>query len=211
MLATSYSDINVTEPEIIESESIPDIVCVSEEDGVFFNTSLAQDRRLRRVIYDKIIKAKNHLPGGLTFMIYEAYRPRARQIELWDLVREKIRAENAGASEADLDILCSQLIANPYHVGSGHQFGCAVDITLCTLSGEPLDMGTQMQEFCAKTETDSSLISKEQKENRAVLKTALEMQGLVNYPPEWWHYSYGDRLWAILTNHHRTHYGVLPF
>jgi len=23
--------------------------------------------------------------------------------------------------------------------------------------------------------------------------------GLVNYPTEWWHWSYGDRYWALMT------------
>ena len=35
--------------------------------------------------------------------------------------------------------------------------------------------------------------------HRAVLRTALEGAGLVNYPTEWWHWSFGDRYWAVVT------------
>ena len=31
--------------------------------------------------------------------------------------------------------------------------------------------------------------------------------GLVNYPTEWWHWSYGDRYWALLTGAPAALYG----
>jgi hypothetical protein len=31
--------------------------------------------------------------------------------------------------------------------------------------------------------------------------------GLVNYPTEWWHWSYGDRYWALLTGADHAIYG----
>jgi hypothetical protein len=32
---------------------------------------------------------------------------------------------------------------------------------------------------------------------RDVLATAMSAAGLVNYPAEWWHSSYGDQYWAF--------------
>jgi zinc D-Ala-D-Ala dipeptidase len=32
-------------------------------------------------------------------------------------------------------------------------------------------------------------------------------EGLVNYPTEWWHYSYGDRYWALATGAAAALYG----
>jgi D-alanyl-D-alanine dipeptidase len=29
----------------------------------------------------------------------------------------------------------------------------------------------------------------------------------VNYPTEWWHWSFGDRYWAYATGAGRSHYG----
>ena len=31
--------------------------------------------------------------------------------------------------------------------------------------------------------------------------------GLVNYPTEWWHWSYGDRYWALVTGAAHALYG----
>ena len=28
----------------------------------------------------------------------------------------------------------------------------------------------------------------------------MKKAGFVNYPPEWWHWSYGDRYWAAALN-----------
>jgi len=35
--------------------------------------------------------------------------------------------------------------------------------------------------------------------NRQLLCQVLSSVGLVNYPTEWWHWSYGDRYWALST------------
>jgi len=43
--------------------------------------------------------------------------------------------------------------------------------------------------------------------NRATLIAALTAVGLVNYPTEWWHWSYGDRYWAYTTGVPAARYG----
>jgi D-alanyl-D-alanine dipeptidase len=202
----------INEPRLIESENPPDLITISEADGVFFNEAFSQDRRLRRVVYEQVLAARRHLPDSLTFMIYEAYRPRARQVTLWEGIWTQMKEAHPQASDGELTALCDNFVANPHGVGSGHQFGCAVDITLCSKDGKNiLDMGTALQEFCSRTQTISVEISPEQTKNRALLRDSLEAEGLINYPSEWWHFSYGDRLWAILTGRAQTMYGLLPF
>jgi D-alanyl-D-alanine dipeptidase len=39
----------------------------------------------------------------------------------------------------------------------------------------------------------------EARHNREVMAAALSEAGFVNYPTEWWHWSYGDRYWALAT------------
>jgi D-alanyl-D-alanine dipeptidase len=108
----------------------------------------------------------------------------------------------------------SRWIANPYTHGSGHQTGAAVDLTLVEIdeSGSEvreLDMGTKMQEFNARTLTQNPLVTADQRENRELLLKAMEDAGFVNYPEEWWHFSYGERLWAELTGASETKYAAL--
>lgn len=201
------------EPAIIESETPPLLVDAAPgNDGILFNDKFSADRRLRQAVYDRIKKAAAHLPENLTFMIYEAYRPRARQIALWNEIMEKVKQSYPQADDGELALRCNTFIANPYKVGSGHQFGCAVDITLFdTKTGREADMGCGVQEFCGRCKTDTPLITPDQRANRDLLRGALHREGLVNYPPEWWHFSYGDRQWAIQLNRAETLYGVLPF
>ncbi|GAA0656641.1 hypothetical protein GCM10009548_24160 [Streptomyces malaysiensis subsp. malaysiensis] len=42
-------------------------------------------------------------------------------------------------------------------------------------------------------------LSERARENRAIMIEALSSAGMVNYPTEWWHWSYGDRYWAWST------------
>lgn len=56
------------------------------------------------------------------------------------------------------------------------------------------------------TYTYSKSISETAKKNRQILIQSMEQVGFINYPPEWWHWSYGDRYWAFM-NHCEAIYG----
>ena len=97
-------------------------------------------------------------------------------------------------------------IADPDGIGSGHQTGAALDLTLCK-DGKELDMGTSyLDTNNPKTPTFSKGLTKQQLKNRSVLYFLMSFAGLANYPLEWWHYSYGEQEWAVITNHKRTLY-----
>ncbi|MEV6982635.1 M15 family metallopeptidase [Sphaerisporangium sp. NPDC051017] len=57
--------------------------------------------------------------------------------------------------------------------------------------------------------TASTSISTEAAGRRHVLGEALEAAGLVNYPTEWWHWSYGNRYWAYVTGASAARYGPM--
>jgi D-alanyl-D-alanine dipeptidase len=92
-----------------------------------------------------------------------------------------------------------------------HSTGGAVDLTLSTEDGVELDMGTPVDatpEVSANAcFTAARGISELARENRCILALALDLAGLVNYPTEWWHWSYGDRYWALLTGADHAVYG----
>ena len=94
-------------------------------------------------------------------------------------------------------------------VGGGHQTGGAVDLGLCDNEGRELDMGTQYREHTPKTVTKCKLLSEEQRSNRAILLKAMRRAGFVNYPAEWWHFCYGDKMWAAYSNRKIAVYGEL--
>ncbi|MCX6709655.1 MAG: dipeptidase, partial [Candidatus Woesearchaeota archaeon] len=75
--------------------------------------------------------------------------------------------------------------------------GGAVDITICDSKRRQMDMGSEI-DFFPENLSAREKISAIAKRNRALLKRCLEKQGFVNYPLEWWHWSYGDVYWAAV-------------
>lgn len=74
---------------------------------------------------------------------------------------------------------------------SSHSRGGAVDLTLALVStGKELEMGTAFDFFDSLSNTDSPLISAEQKKNRQLLKRLMVGAGFKNFDQEWWHYSF---------------------
>jgi len=58
-----------------------------------------------------------------------------------------------------------------------------------------LDFGGPMKGMSGMAPT-AWPVSAEIRKNRDLLVDLLHNVGMVNYPDEWWHFSYGDRLWA---------------
>lgn len=185
--------------EIIESEAEPNLVQISEADGFFLNPRVANDFRVRATIYERLKHARAALPQGYAFMVFEGFRPRSRQLVLWDNVMTRLRTEYPELDGDALSELATRWVSSPHGFGSGHQAGAAVDITLCTDRGDELFMGTAVQEFGPLTATEAPGLDPQVKARRFMLRRALEANGVVNYPDEWWHFSYGDRLWAEVT------------
>jgi len=183
-----------------EMENPPDLVDMASVGDFFFCRKFASEFRLRRVVCEKIAAAEKRLPVNCRFILFEAFRPRQRQIELWDDIMLKLRGQHPDWSEEQYRIEAERFVANPHGFGSGHQAGAAVDISLCSETGQPYFMGTEVQEFNAKTKSENHLINEQEASFRKLLRDALEAEGIINYPEEWWHFSYGDRLWAEVTS-----------
>ena len=69
-------------------------------------------------------------------------------------------------------------------------------------------MGTQHSELSAKTRTNSTRLTIQENKNRHILLHALNKVGFKNYPAEWWHHSYGDRMWAAYSGKRKCIYGI---
>jgi len=197
-----FDDSQLFEPDyIVEIENPVRLSQVNEKDGIFFNDRYTKDRRMRSYNYELLKKAKAALPLGYNFIVYEGYRSRADQIKVWNQIIEQRKKENPSMDPDSEEFLtlCNLVVANPYRQGSGHQTGAAMDISLVNDSGIEYDMGGIVRGFGEEAPFYSQCISVEARKNRMILKTALESVGFICYPTEWWHYSFGDRLWARMT------------
>lgn len=118
---------------------------------------------------------------GYHLLIYDAARPNSVQQILWDEIKVPERQK-------------PQYVADP-KIGSIHNFGCAVDLTVSNEKGVPLDMGTLYDFFgsLAYPRMESQMLAqgkltKAQLANRQILRQAMTQVGFRQNTTEWWHY-----------------------
>lgn len=155
----------------------------------------------RREIGKKLLKVQALLPSGIKLIVKECYRPMSVQKGFWERYSSALTAKFPNWSEEEIYTECSKLVA-PIEVAP-HTTGGAVDLTLADASGKWLDMGTEFNASPLETQNATYInaenITEFAKQNRKLLVDAMIAVGFVNYPTEWWHWSYGDKYWALLT------------
>lgn len=166
---------------------------------------------LRSELVSRLLDAQSKLPDDLRLLVIEGFRPRAAQLAIFTGYREELRALHPRWSPERLLTETSKFVS-PVEVAP-HSTGGAVDLTLCTADGVELDLGTAVDATPVSSGdacfTRASTIPERARANRRLLGDALGSAGLVNYPTEWWHWSYGDRYWALLTGAPAARFGPL--
>lgn len=164
---------------------------------------------LRQGVLDRLLAAQAQLPDGLRLPFVEGYRPPALQRHYFERYAAELRAPHP-QWPADSILTAASRYVSPPEVAP-HSAGAAVDLTLADAAGCELDLGTPMNADPEQSDgaccTDAIGITAEARAHRAVLGEALGAAGLVNYPTEWSHWSYGDRYWALATGAPAAVYG----
>ncbi|MFC8370592.1 M15 family metallopeptidase [Streptomyces sp. NPDC057239] len=166
---------------------------------------------LRRGVLERLVRAQERLPDGLRFLVVEGYRPPALQRRYFEKYAKRLRAEQPGWSDEQVRSAASRFVSPPDI--APHSAGATVDLTLADADGRELDLGTPMnatpEESAGACYTDAPGISGQARTHREILGRALTAAGLVNYPTEWWHWSFGDRYWALITGAASACYGPI--
>ena len=173
----------------------------------------------RKSVAEKLLKAKEDLPNGYSFLIFDAWRPICVQQRLWNYYRQDIKNKNPELNDEELDFKTSFFISKPsYDIWhpSLHNTGGAIDLTIVDDKGKMLNMGTKFDEFCDRTWTNHYEMytnDEEIRNNRRLLYEIMTKNGFVNLPSEWWHYEYGGKFWAYFNNTDALYKGQLqlPF
>lgn len=186
------------------------LVDIRNDHDFYFSEQLLQQKEifLRRSVAQKLKAASQQLPKGIKFKIYSAYRSLELQQQKWEERLKQNHLKFPQLDDKELETLTRGQIADPRKGFGGHQTGGAVDITLCTVDGKALDMGSKIGDHNDFTATDSKYLSDIQRKNRKLLQEVLLQQGFINYPAEWWHFSYGDRMWAAYSDKKQCVYGL---
>jgi len=166
---------------------------------------------VRAELADRLAGAQDLLPRGIRLHVVEGHRPVADQLAIIARYSAEVCAAHPGISARDLDRLVSRFVA-PLEVAP-HVAGAAVDLTLVDACGEQLDLGTAVD--ATPEQSDGACyfaadgISPDARAHRRLLAAVLTPAGLVNYPTEWWHWSFGDRYWALAVGAPAALYGSL--
>ena len=136
----------------------------------------------------KAQKRLQQLRPDLCLKVYDAARPMAIQQKMWNKVKGTPKYF---------------YVSNPAHGGGLHNYGLAVDLTLCTLKGDTLDMGTKIDYMGAAAHIDnesqlvaSRRISKQAQRHRELLRKVMRYAGFKPLRTEWWHFNYCSRAQA---------------
>ena len=133
----------------------------------------------------KAQKRLKQLRPELSLKIYDAARPMHIQQKMWNKVKN-----------TSMKIY----VSNPAHGGGLHNYGLAVDITLCDAKGDSLPMGTKIDHLgvAAHIDQESQLvdkgtISKRAQQNRQLLRQVMRYAGFKPLRTEWWHFNFKSR------------------
>ncbi|WP_026425678.1 M15 family metallopeptidase [Actinokineospora inagensis] len=156
----------------------------------------------------RLTLARSALPAGVDLRVVEGYRSAADQQAIINEYRGELRSLHPDADEVELTRLYSRFVA-PMAVAP-HVAGAAVDLTLVDADGVDLWLGTKIDDTPERSGGACFFhadVDDEARRNRTLLARVLGEAGLVNYPTEWWHWSYGDRYWALMTGARHALYG----
>ena len=145
-----------------------------------------EDNFLNKVVYDcaecylrlktvkaLIVAAELFEKDGYKIKLFDCYRSLDVQKKMWQIVDNP------------------SYVANP-KIGSVHNRGKAVDLTLVDAHGNELDMGTAFDSFSPTAGHNYKRLSKKILKNRFYLKSIMIQSGFAPLSSEWWHYNLND-------------------
>jgi D-alanyl-D-alanine dipeptidase len=141
---------------------------------------------LQKDVAERLAKCQKYLSSidtSLHLLIYDAVRPLSVQWKMWnalDSIPPKRRV---------------LFVSNPIN-RSIHNYGAAVDLTICTSNGTILDMGAGYDDIrkiaypsLEKQFIASGELSSEHIRNRDLLRKVMKAGNFRQLPSEWWHFN----------------------
>jgi D-alanyl-D-alanine dipeptidase len=145
--------------------------------GPFNKAFLHKDAAVK---FKKAIGLLKKEKPGWSFIIFDALRPHSVQWIMWDKVKDTPQRKYVANAE----------------IGSPHNYGMAVDLSLLDEKGMEIDMGTGFDSFSEVSEPKleekflkEGKLTQNQLENRMILRRAMTGAGFLQLSHEWWHYN----------------------
>lgn len=117
----------------------------------------------------------------LSLIVFDACRPMRIQQKMWDKVK---------------GTAVEFYVSNPARGGGLHNYGMAVDISICNAKGDTLTMGTKVDHMSSLSHIDgeSELVQRKKlsasaRQNRILLRKVMREAGFKPLRTEWWHFN----------------------
>jgi len=120
-----------------------------------------------------------------SLIVYDATRPMSVQQKMWDVVK--------GTSK-------HIYVSNPANGGGLHNYGFAVDVSICDEKGDTIPMGTIIDHLGREAHVNleeemvsAGTISRQAVDNRKLLRQVMAAGGYKVLRTEWWHFNLKTR------------------
>ncbi len=158
-----------------------------------------QHAYLQKEVAQKLVKASALLrqqKSELRIAVLDAARPLSIQQMMWT----DVNLPNGNKEK---------FVSSP-QIGSLHNYGAAVDVTLCNSQKENLDFGTSFDSFSDTAYTvneefllKSGKLTQQEYDNRKLLRKVMTASGFSPIETEWWHFNSCSR------NYAKAHYPLI--
>lgn len=170
---------------------------------IYFKQGFMLDDKmyLRKEVADKLQEIQKNL-SKYQFKIWDGYRSREVQNNIYQKYLEDLKKENPSMTNDELKNEVGKFVttANDPNRIPPHSSGGAVDLTLVDRnSKEEINMGTDADYFGPEASSlyyEENNIDDSIKNNRKTLREAMISAGFRADKDEWWHFDYGNQLWA---------------
>jgi D-alanyl-D-alanine dipeptidase len=169
--------------------------------------------KLREEVVNRLLKVNDYLISKNCYylLIYDSWRP----IEVQEFMFK--RAFLLECKKLDIDTSLKNMKYYPSILKKVEKFwaypsfdsryppphstGGALDVCLSDKAGKLVEMGSKVDQMDETSNPDFYKNIKNEEaiiwnSRRNLLKEAMNKFGFAQHPNEWWHFSYGDQLWA---------------
>lgn len=185
---------------------------------------------LRSGVVERLLQAQNLLQQqqpGWHIQVFDAYRPIAVQHFMVAHAYGELLQQKGLDDETLTDTERQSFLDEVYQFWAmpstdpatppPHSTGAALDVTLVDAEGHPMAMGSPIDELSPRSYPNyfapgsshrpvSDLTPPEECDrfhhNRQCLYAVMHQVGFQRHPNEWWHFSFGDQMWAWLASGH---------
>ncbi len=152
---------------------------------------------VRSEVAKRLVEAASDLEDIYRFVIRAGHRPIEVQRRILLDCADDYKRDHPEASDEEALEHARTFVSDPDITLPPHVVGAALDIDVINVqTGEFLDFGSKMNDDSDKSFLYYPDLTDEQKSNRLMLVSIMLDAGFASCKPEWWHFSYGDQVWA---------------